>query len=33
MDKNHIENEILWNNHEVTIGSKSVFTSNGMMPV
>ena len=23
--KNEIENEILWNNHEVTIGSKSVF--------
>ena len=23
--KNEIENEILWNNHEVTIGGKSVF--------
>ena len=23
--KNEIENEILWNNHEVTIGAKSVF--------
>ena len=23
--KNEIENEILWNNHEITIGGKSVF--------
>ena len=30
--KNEIKNEILWNNHEVTIGGKSVFfISNGMM--
>ena len=29
--KNEIENEILWKNHEVTIGGKSVFMSNGMM--